>query len=148
MEDKVRLNNFILWCKGWYVCITEDDIYIQIQKILTLDDYLPKNNPMFIVLRYLDELIEKQLVPPIKLHIWQTEIAKSVCLYGIDYNIALLMVIKYYFAFEFDIKLNPPTYSRKLFKMGFVAPKHFGNSYKMQNHKANKFFKHYGKENK
>ena len=140
MENKIRLNNFILWCKGWYVCITEDNIYTQMQKILTLDDYLPKNNPVSIVLYYLDELIEKQLIPPIKLHVWQTEMAKYVCLYGIDYNTALLTLIKYYFAFEFDTKLNPPTYSRKLYKLGFVAPKHFGNSYKLANYKANKFF--------
>ena len=39
-----------------------------------------------------------------------------------------------------NIKLNPPVYSRKLYKMGFVAPKYFGNSYKMANYKANKFF--------
>ena len=33
-----------------------------------------------------------------------------------------------------------PKYSRKLYKLGFIAPTYFGNSYKMANYKVNKIF--------
>lgn len=45
--DKVRLNNFILWCKNWYQPIDNKmDIITQAKKILTLDGYLSCNNPI------------------------------------------------------------------------------------------------------
>lgn len=49
-----------------------------------------------------------------------------------------------FFSFEVgrsDFNLNPPVYNRKVYKLGFVGPSHMGNSYKMLNYKANKFFK-------
>ena len=39
--DKVKLNNFILWCKNWYLPIDKEmDIITQAKKILVLDEYL------------------------------------------------------------------------------------------------------------
>ena len=59
--DKVRLNNFILWCKNWYQPIDNKmDIITQAKKILTLDGYLSCNNPISIALMFIDELVEKE----------------------------------------------------------------------------------------
>ena len=59
--DKVRLNNFILWCKNWYQPIDKEmDIITQAKKILTLDGYSSLNNPISIVLIFIDELVEKR----------------------------------------------------------------------------------------
>ena len=47
--DKVRLNNFILWCKNWYQPIDKEmDIITQAKKILSLDGYTSINNPIYI----------------------------------------------------------------------------------------------------
>ena len=60
--NKVRLNNFILWCKGWYEPIKEDiDFIVQAQKILVLDGYMYCNNPISISLIFIDELVEKNI---------------------------------------------------------------------------------------
>lgn len=60
---------------------------------------------------------------------------------GFNYNEALLYRIRNFFAFECNkLPLNPPIYSRKIYKLGFIAPTNFGNSYKLANYKANKFF--------
>ena len=62
-------------------------------------------------------------------------------MYNVNYNEALLYKVRNFFAFECNkLPLTPPVYSRKLYKLGFVAPTHFGNSYKLANYKANKFF--------
>lgn len=53
MENEVQLNNFILWCKNWYQPIDNNmDIVTEAQKILTLDDYLPCNNPIYCFILY------------------------------------------------------------------------------------------------
>ena len=56
MKNKIRLNNFILWCKGWYQSINRDDVLNDARKILTLDGYLSCNNPINISLNYIDTL--------------------------------------------------------------------------------------------
>lgn len=144
--DKVRLNNFILWCKNWYQPIdNKRDIITEARKILTLDDYLPCNNPISIALCYIDDLVSKGVIKPISLLVWNEEIVKYMFMYNVNYSEALLYKIRNFF-FECDkLPLIPPIYSRKLFKMGFVAPSYFGNSYKMQNHKVKKIFKNCGK---
>ena len=140
--NKVRLNNFILWCKNWYQPIDNRiDIITEARKILTLDDYLSCNNPISIALGYIDELVEKGLIKPIRLQVWNEEIVKYMSIYDINYNEALLYRIRNFFAFECNkLPLTPPIYSRKLYKMGFIAPTYFGNSYKLANYKANKIF--------
>ena len=60
--EKNRLNNFILWCKGWYQPIKTDmDFIVQAQKSLVLDGYMPCNNPISISLNFIDELVEKKI---------------------------------------------------------------------------------------
>ena len=143
--DKARLNHFILWCKGWYLPFNDKrNILEEAQKILTLDGYLKCNNPISIVLNYIDELVEKGEIKPIRLDVWNQEIVKSMNWHKFDYQTSLIYRLRNFFAFEVDsklFKLTPPVYSRELFKLGFVAPKHFGNSYKLANYKAKKYFK-------
>ena len=149
--EKIRLNNFILWCKGWYQPIKTDmDFIAQAQKSLILDGYLPCNNPISISLIFIDELVEKHIISPIKLNVWNQEINSYMNLYQLDYHNAMLFKIKNFFAFEIKrdaLSLNPPVYNRNTYKLGFTGPKHMGNSYKMLTHKADKFFKkhYYGK---
>lgn len=140
--DKVRLNNFILWCKNWYQSTDNTmDIITEARKILTLDGYLSCNNPISIALCYIDELVGKGIIKPISLLVWNEEIVKYMSMYNVNYNEALLYRIRNFFAFECaKLPLIPPIYSRKLYKMGFIAPTDFGNSYKLANYKANKFF--------
>jgi hypothetical protein len=137
-----RLNHFILWCQGWYEPVDNRvDIITQARKILTLDGYMPCNNPISITLGYIDDLVNNGTIPPIRLMMWNEEIVKYMSLYEMNYRESLLYRIRNFFAFECGkLPLNPPTYSRKLYKMGFIAPRHFGNSYKMANYKTKKFF--------
>lgn len=140
--DKARLNHFRLWCKNWYQPIdTRVDIITEAKKILTLDGYLSCNNPIAISLNYIDDLVKDGIIQPIKLMVWNEEIIRYMSMYDFNYNEALLYSIKNFFAFECNkLPLNPPTYSRKIYKLGFIAPTNFGNSYKLANYKVNKFF--------
>ncbi len=140
--DKVRLNNFILWCKNWYEPIDNRmDIIAQAQKILTLDGYMSCNNPITIALIFIDELVQKEIIKPISLFVWNDEINKYKFVCECDYNSALMYRIKNFFAFECrKLQLTPPVYSRDVYKLGFVGPRYLGNSYKMLNYKARTIF--------
>lgn len=145
-----RLNHFILWCKGWYKSINPDmDIFDEAVVALRLDNYFccGRNNVIGIVTKYIDELIDKDVFDGrpgyLRFTTWNQNISRNIHWYKVSYDEAVLIVLKNFFAYHIDkgiFQLNPPTYSRRLFKMGFVAPRHFGNSYKMCNHKAKKFF--------
>ena len=85
--DKIRLNNFILWCKNWYQPIDNKmNVIIQAQKILTFDGYMSCNNPILIALNYIDELVEKGIIKPIRLQVWNEEIVKYMSIYNVNYN--------------------------------------------------------------
>ena len=140
--DKVRLNNFILWCKNWYQPIDNRmNIIMQAQKILTLDNYLSCNNPIYISLNYIDDLVNDEVIKPIRLAMWNEEIIKYMSIYNVNYNEALLYRIRNFFALECpNLTLIQPSYTRKVYKLGFIPPAHFGNSYKLANYKVNKLF--------
>ena len=140
--DKVRLNNFILWCKNWYQPIDKKmDIITQAKKILVLDEYLSCNNPISIALIFIDELVEKGIISPIRLQVWNEDIIRSMTTFNVSYKETLLYRIKTFFAIECgSLPLKPPVYSRELYKLGFVGPRYLGNSYKMLNYKARKIF--------
>ena len=140
--DKVRLNNFILWCKNWYQPINKKtNVIRQARNILVLDGYMPNNAPIPIVLLFIDELVENGIVRPIKLQVWNEDINRDMSIFNLSYNEALLYRVKNFFAFECgSLPLKPPVYSREVFKLGFVGPRYMGSSYKMLNHKARKFF--------
>lgn len=142
--DKVRLNNFILWCKNWYQPINNKmNVIRQARKILVLDSYMPNNDPIPIVLLFIDELVESGVIRPIRLQVWNEDITRGMTTFNLSYNEALLYRIKNFFAIECgSLPLKPPVYSREVYKLGFVGPRYMGNSYKMLNHKARKFFNH------
>lgn len=145
-----KLNHFILWCKGWYECVNSDmDIFDKAVTALKLDGYIccERRHVIGIVTNYIDELIDNDVFGGrchyLRLHVWSQNIFHNMQLYNVGYEKATLITIKHFFAYHIntdDIKLDPPIYSRKLYKMGFVCPRHFGNSYKMCNHKVKKFF--------
>lgn len=147
---KVRLNNFILWCKGWYESVNDEmDILDQALIALKLDGYefATKNHVLGILLNCIDEMIDEKIIDSrinaLRISRLHQSISENMHFYELNYNEALAFTVMSLFKYELtkdNIKLNPPVYSRKLYKMGFVAPKHFGNSYKMANYKANKFF--------
>ena len=142
--DKVRLNNFILWCKNWYQPIDKKmSIIEQAKKILVLDGYMTNNAPIPIVLLFIDELVENGIVRPIKLQVWNEDIIRNMATFNISYKEALFYRITTFFAIECDsLPLISPVYSRELYKLGFVGPRYLGNSYKMLNYKARKVFNH------
>ena len=140
--DKVRLNNFILWCKNWYQPINKKtNVIRQARNILVLDGYMPNNAPIPIVLLFIDELVENGIVRPIKLQVWNEDINRDMSIFNLTYNEALFYRVKNFFTFECgSLPLKPPVYSRELYKLGFVGPRYLGNSYKMLNYKARKVF--------
>lgn len=145
--DKVRLNNFILWCKGWYQPINKDmSIFEQAKVALYLDDYVciqNNNDVLNIIMIFIDDLVDAKLIKPFRLQIFYNKVKSNKCWYNLTDEEALLWTIRNYFSFEVgrsDFNLNPPVYSRGVYKLGFVGPSHMGNSYKMLNYKANKFF--------
>ena len=149
-RENVRLNNFILWCKGWYKPISSEmDIYSQARLALKLDGYVcirTDNSVITIINIFIDDMVRSGIIKPISLHWFYSEILKFER-YGATRNEALLITLHSYFAYNIDreiITLKPPVYNRSVYKLGFTAPKHLGNTYKMQNDKANKFFLKYG----
>lgn len=141
-----RLNNFILWCKGWYICVNNEmDIFDAALIALKLDGYefATKNHVLGIILNCLDEMIDKKIIDALRISRLHKSISENMHFYELNYNEALAFTIKSLFKYELtkdNITLNPPIYSRKLYKMGFVAPTNLGNSYKMANYKAKKYF--------
>ena len=154
-----RLNNFILWTKGWYRCpryVKKEDIiknskrtdFDDVKTILKLDGYDVKNNSdvLKILLNYIDDLNDIGItsgMSELRMLVWNSNVEKYMNWTHGDYERSLLSTIREFFAYSITkkhIKLNPPIYSRKLYKMGFVAPTHLGNSYKMCNNKVKRIF--------
>ena len=150
-NDNPRLNNFILWCKGWYIPTDKYcDIFDQAAIALKLDGYIfaTRNDIVGITLNYIDELVDNNVFkrrPNYLRHlVWNQNVCQMMHLHNVDYNKAVLMVVRNFFAYNIDntvMTLNPPVYSRELYKMGFVPPRVYGNSYKMANSKVKVFFK-------
>ena len=99
------------------------------------------------VLNCIDEMIDEKIIDSrinaLRISRLHQSISDNMHFYELNYNEALTFTVISLFKYELtkdNIKLNPPVYSRKLYKMGFVAPTSLGNSYKMSNYKANKFF--------
>ena len=146
--ENLRLNNFILWCKGWYRPVKDElPIFEQAKIALYLDGYefiTHENKVLEIITLFVDDLVESKIIKPIKTQIIFQEINRYKYWYNSTDNEALLWFFHDYFAYELtnkELKLNPPTYDRRLFKLGFRGSSNIGDSYKMLNCKAKKYFK-------
>ena len=149
-RKNLRLNNFILWCKNWYDPINKDmNVFDQVKAILYLDGYhfiQNRHDIMNIILGFMDDMSKSKIVGenPFSLQRFYQDVQSNKHWYKMQSDEAFLWAIRNYFAFSIgskDVTLNPPIYNRKIYKLGFVGPRHMGNSYKMLNHKANNFFK-------
>lgn len=150
MENKnLRLNHFILWCKNWYVPVNKDmNVFDQAKAALYLDGYQFIQNRydiMNIILGFMDDLTESKILgdQPFRLQLFYHDTQHNKHWYDMPSDEAFLWAIRNYFAFSIeskDVTLNPPIYNRKVYKLGFVGPRHIGNSYKMLNHKAKNVF--------
>ena len=143
-----RLNNFILWCKNWYQPIDENTpIFEQARAALYLDDYIccrTDNDVLNIILLFIDDLVEAKVIQPFRMQTFYTNIKKNKHWYKFSDDESLLWTIRDFFAWELEskvIKLNPPNYNRTVYKLGFKAPRQYGNSYKMANFKIKQLFK-------
>ena len=146
--ENLRLNNFILWCKGWYRPVKDElPIFEQAKIALRLDGYeliKHENDVLNIVTLFVDDLVESKTIRPFKTQILFQEINRYKYWYNATDNEALLWFFHDYFAYELtkkELKLNPPIYNRRLFKLGFKGPHNLGNSYKMLNYKAKNILK-------
>ena len=150
-RENLRLNHFILWCKNWYDPIDKNmNVFDQVKAALYLDGYhfiQNRHDVMNIILGFMDDLTESKILGdrPFSLQRFYQDTQSNKHWYQMPPDEAFLWAIRNYFAFSIgskDVTLNPPVYNRKVYKLGFIGPRHMGNSYKMLNHKANKFFNH------
>ena len=148
-NNNLRLNNFILWCKNWYVPVNKNmNIFDQVKAALYLDGYIfirNKHDIMSIILMFMDDIVESKIFGerPFSFQRFYHEVQSNKQWYQMPSDEAFLWAIRNYFAFSIDSEkmiLNPPVYNRKVYKLGFVGPRHLGNSYKMLNHKAKNVF--------
>lgn len=146
--EGLRLNNFILWCKGWYRPVKDElPIFEQAKIALYLDGYefiKHENDILNIITLFVDDLVESKIIKPFRTQIIFQQINRYKYWYQATDNEALLWFFHDYFAYELtrkELKLNPPIYNRRLFKLGFKGSPNLGNSYKMLNCKAKKYFK-------
>lgn len=162
-QNNSRLNHFILWCKGWYqeapIITTNYEEFIKsknrnrtsfdmVKEILKLDGYMfvrTNSDVLSILLNYIDDLVDKGILSgnnELRMLNWNSNIQKYMS-YNNDYETSVLRTIHDLFAYSIsseDFELSPPVYNKKVYKMGFVGPRHLGNSYKMLNHKVKKIF--------
>lgn len=146
--EGLRLNNFILWCKGWYRPVKDElPIFEQAKIALYLDGYefiKHENDVLNIITSFVDDLVESKTIKPIKIQTIFQKINYYKYWFRRNENGALLLFFHDYFAYELtreELKLNPPIYNRRLFKLGFKGPHNLGNSYKMLNYKAKNILK-------
>lgn len=101
-----RLNNFILWCKGWYEPTDSTmDIFDEAVIALKLDDYVlcSRNNVIGIVTNYIDELIDRNVFDGrpsyLRLNVWNQNVFHNMHLYNVDYEEAVLITLKHFLCF-------------------------------------------------
>lgn len=160
-REKFPLNHFVLHAKYWLMPIedkarNDEGLYLNfLQKILYLDGYgsLEYKDPSYVVNVIVNRFSDyndwlKQEFPG-----KYTSIAKFCGLverymlqYGFSQKMATIYVIKHLLSETSadEITLQPPTYNRKLFKMGIksmtATP---STTYKELNDKAQKAFKEF-----
>lgn len=149
-----RLNNFILFSKGWYESVDKKLPRIELyKKLLKLDGYdfiQSYQDVISIILIQFDEY-NKFLIKNGKQTLDFYQFFKftndNMYVYGMSYEEAIISVILTYFremSSEFVI-IEKPVYNRKLFKFGIKFSTFFGKykigmTYKEQNNYTEKIF--------
>ena len=144
-----RLNNFILWCKGWYNPTYDEMNEFDMAKLaLELDEYIccrSNADVLTIVTNFIDEFNEYRISTN-KAHLTHRLLLDGMyryMRYGFSYDESILLTYRDFLAFDCtnkDIALQPPVYSKKLRKKGFVHENKIGLTYKQANNYAKKFF--------
>lgn len=145
------LNNFALYCKGWYSPVHNSTNQVEfVSQILYLDGYCFAKNISDILNILLSEIdrYNRWLRDHHRMHMdlqWLYIRAKDEQrLYDCDLELAMLQVIKTFIGqrSKEEIVLSAPNYSRKLYKKGitFNPPNNKGMTYKEKNSFAQKVF--------
>ena len=139
-----RLNNFILWCKGWYKPTDKNmPLVEEVKKILVLDDYIFCRNMvdvLHIVSMFIDEVNEyykSKGYSPFSHEKLINNVYENMR-WGFTFEESLLMSYRSFIAFDMankDVTLKAPIYNKKLRKHGFIHDYKHGMTYK----EANKF---------
>ena len=145
---KSKLNNFILWCKNWYVLTPKEEKQIGkydidqyflglMKKVLYLDDYhfvSNQNDVVQILLNHLDDynkwaqenngrvLKSAELGKSIWEHITQYSLLEKSKL---SYFSALIFAMREFFGWKVNtqqLALSAPQYNRTLYKLGLESP--------------------------
>ena len=111
-----RLNNFILWTKGWYRCpryTKKEDIiknskrtdFDDVKMILKLDGYnVEKNSEVLkILLNYIDDLNDIGItsgMSELRMLVWNSNVEKYMNWTHGDYERSLLSTIREFFAYS------------------------------------------------
>lgn len=146
---KPRLNHFILWCKGWYnPTYDEMNVFDMAKLALKLDEYIccrSNADVLTIVTNFIDEFNEYRISTG-KAHLNHRLLLDGIyrnMRYGFSYEESILLTYRDFLAFEStrkEIALQPPVYSKKLRKKGFIHENKQGMTYKQANNYAQKFF--------
>lgn len=146
---KSNLNNFILWCKNWYVLTpkveklanNDTDKYLleTMKRVLYLDDYQfvsSQNEVVQILLNHLDDY--NRWAHENNGRVFKSaELARSIWEKITNYNLldnepklsyfaALIFAMREFFGWKVDtdkLVLVSPHYDRKLYKLGLESPK-------------------------
>lgn len=146
---KSRLNNFVLWCKGWYTPKEKHvDIFDQLRLILMLDGYgyiKHKTDVLSIIIKYFGEYCDEMksnnyFVPFGRIDYFISEQHKYMKLYELDEYDAIIFVIKQSFFDDNKIELIGPVKYNKSFPCVPMCVSE-GMTYKEMNKIAKKHFK-------
>ena len=148
-ENHFGLNNFVLWCKGWYrltdsvaqnIKDEEERVFETLKRVLFLDDYYFADNKKNILLilannleRYNKWAFEnnyKTLSATDLIHGIQDKMDCSYTEETMSYFMCVILVLKEFFGWHYKMDLNPPIYDKNLFKMGLTAENKRGLTYK------------------
>lgn len=133
-KSHFRLNNFVLWTKGWYKLKETNNIddrtklFKTLKKVLALDDFLFINSEEDIVhilsnnIRYYNEWAQANNQQTLEVDCFMTEVFARMRLYDISYFEAMVYYIREFFAWRSKINLHAPIYNSKITKFGLVSP--------------------------
>ena len=150
-----RLNNFVLYSKGWYRSVeSEIDAFQMYKRILELDDhpYITCMNDVIQILMTeftsFNDFCKENKLFNYNMLTFFNRVNDLMTFYKLDFQTAMVEVIRSFFrdAEGKYINLKPPHYNRKLYKKGIMFSSLFsfkkkGQTYKEQNRIAKETFK-------